>query len=64
MGEKSHRVDTENKGTLFGKKTIRAHQTGNRNSSWVAINFRNFDFVELYLSQGLLASEKQGLMTN
>lgn len=26
MGEKSHRVGTENKGTLFGKKTIRAHR--------------------------------------
>lgn len=61
MGEKSHRVGTENKGTLFGKKTIRVHQTGNRNSSWVAINFI---FVELCLSQGLLLRKKQGLMTN
>lgn len=26
MGEKSHRVGTENKGTLFGKKTIRAQR--------------------------------------
>lgn len=39
MGEKSHRVGTENKGTLFGKKDNQGAPKGYRVRGWVAIIF-------------------------
>lgn len=34
MGEKSDRVGKENKGTLFGKKTIRVHRKATEIALW------------------------------